>query len=304
MGGNVFAGTDKIRKEDIGQTLEKYFDELSSIFPTKKEIFKQFKTVGSVGKKPMSGDIDLAVDINLLLDDVSHASIASWGMNPDDVKLIFEKMKKRARTASDESIMQRAFLQQLVYDINDKSDVIIFDEKKVTSGSIFSQCLQYNEHGEQLDKAVQVDWMIGDIEWLEFSYYSEGYEGNVKGLHRTQLVLSLFDSANLLFKHSDGVIDKETKEVLATKPNEAISVLNDVYELSLTKEIICNYFTLRKYLEDNLDKDIYNDVINIYFKILDRTRCDIPYDIQDVWLNKKDTLNLSGKFLPENSNLK
>jgi hypothetical protein len=42
----------------------------------------------------------------------------------------------------------------------------------------------------------------------------------------------------------------------------------------------------------------------VYFKILDSTRADIPDNIQDEWISKQSTLNLTGKFLPNNSKLK
>jgi hypothetical protein len=48
----------------------------------------------------------------------------------------------------------------------------------------------------------------------------------------------------------------------------------------------------------------YNTLLNIYFKILDSTRADIPDDMQDEWRKRKDSLGLTGKFLPDNSALK
>ena len=116
-------------------------------------------------------------------------------------------------------------------------------------------------------------------------------------------MLSMFTNKNLIFKHADGVIDKESREVLATKPNEAIMVLNERYDLHLTQEILSNYFNLREYIETNLNEEDYNNIIATYLKILDKTRCDIPDDLQDVWVQRKDELGLTGKFLPESSKL-
>jgi len=305
MGGNVFKGkTDRIKREDIPQTLDNYYGELSKLFPKKKEIFKYFKPVGSVGKKPTSGDIDLAIDLPLLVDkNFSDESIKEWGVNPQDVKDTFEKMKKRAKTATDSQVMLRAFLQELVFLINKKTENIYCDEKKVTAGNIFSLYPQYDENGNKLDVGVQIDWMVGDLDWLEFSYYSEEYKGNVKGLHRTQLILSMFQNLGMTFKHADGVISKETREVLATKPEQAIKVLNDGYKIKLTKKIMDNYFELVKYIEKNLDKSIYESILNTYLKILDSTRCDVPDNLQKYWKDNKGQLGLKGKFLPADSNL-
>ena len=39
-------------------------------------------------------------------------------------------------------------------------------------------------------------------------------------------------------------------------------------------------------------------------KILNSTRADIPVDMQDYWIQNKDRLGLTGKFLPDDSNLR
>jgi hypothetical protein len=48
----------------------------------------------------------------------------------------------------------------------------------------------------------------------------------------------------------------------------------------------------------------YDKLLDIYFKILDSTRADIPDDLQEEWLLRKDRLGLTGKFLPDTSALK
>lgn len=66
MGGNVFADkTSGIKRDHISSTLTAYFTELSKLFPKKSKIFniEHFIPLGSVGKKAVSGDIDLGVDI-------------------------------------------------------------------------------------------------------------------------------------------------------------------------------------------------------------------------------------------------
>ena len=47
----------------------------------------------------------------------------------------------------------------------------------------------------------------------------------------------------------------------------------------------------------------YSDVIDIYLKILDKTKADIPYDLQKYYLKNSGRLGLTGKFLPISSNL-
>jgi hypothetical protein len=48
----------------------------------------------------------------------------------------------------------------------------------------------------------------------------------------------------------------------------------------------------------------YSNLLNTYFKILDSTRADIPDNLQDEWRQRKDMLGLTGKFLPDSSELK
>ena len=44
--------------------------------------------------------------------------------------------------------------------------------------------------------------------------------------------------------------------------------------------------------------------MKIYLKILESTRADIPGDLQEYWLAHKDEYGLTGKFLPDDSNLR
>lgn len=310
MGGNVFKDrTTSIKKEHITPTLDKYFAELKKVFPKKASIFNidKMKPVGSVGKKDISGDIDLAIDSKSILDKkMSNKSIKEWGVDPKAVEERYERLAKRARTATPEQLRMKAFLFELADLINKKTYNIFIDEKKITNGNIFGLFPQYDEDGDKLHTGVQIDWMIGNLSWLTFSYYSNAYKGNVKGLHRTQLMVSMFTSLGLVFNHVNGVKDKETQEVLAKNPTQAIALLNDKFgfKKKLTKKILEDYFKLQKFLKDNLPKDKWNEIIDIYLKILDKTRADIPEELQDEWKKRKIKLGLTGKFLPDESNLK
>ena len=62
-GGNVFDSTSNIRKEYIQPTLTKFTAELKRIYP---KIDFKFNTLGSVGKKDESGDIDLGMSVDQL----------------------------------------------------------------------------------------------------------------------------------------------------------------------------------------------------------------------------------------------
>jgi hypothetical protein len=308
-GGNVFAGkTSSIKREHIAPTLQKYFEELARVFPKKSKIFNTtvFVPLGSVGKKPVSGDLDLGVDAAHILDKkMSDQSIKDWGINPNDVEIQQQKLKSRARTATDEELRMKAFLQLLALKINSLTKNIYVDEKKVTAGNIFGLFPQYDVENNKLETGVQIDWMVGNLSWLTFSYYSSAYpeDSNVKGLHRTQLILSAFQVADLRFNHVTGVTDKTTRKVLATTPEQALKVLNSRLGTNITVGAAENYYSLHNELKKSMSPENYNQMIDIYFRILDRTRADIPDDLQKEWAKRQKRLGLTGKFLPDTSAL-
>jgi len=309
-GGNVFSGkTAPIKMENITPTLEAYFAELKRIFPEKSSIFNEnhFYPVGSVRKKPESGDIDLAVSSGDILDEtMSDESIQKWNINPAEVQKEFETLQKRARTSKPAQLRMKAFLKLLAVYINKNAEKLYCDEKKVTDGNIFGLFPQIDGSGSELGIGVQIDWMIGNLKWLKFSYYSAALPkgSNVKGLHRTQLMLAAFQVADLLFNHVQGVKDKQTGEVLTNDPDEALEVLGNRLGFVITQQDAENYYKLYDLFKAKMREDDYNKLMDIYFKILDSTRTDIPDNIQDEWIQRKERLGLTGKFLPDNSKLK
>ena len=194
MGGNVFAGkTASIKREYIEPTLTNYFQELKRLFPKKADIFntEHFIPLGSVGKKSVSGDIDLGIDVKHIIDfNNIEDTLVKWEISDQDFNDEFALLKKRARSSSDEQLQTKALLKLISMHINDFTNAITCDESKVGPGTMFSMCSQFSEQNVELTDSVQVDWMVGDIEWLKFSYYSSAYpeDSNVKGLHRTQLL--------------------------------------------------------------------------------------------------------------------
>lgn len=302
-GGNVFGTTTSIEKDNIEPTVEKFVEQLSKIFPAKASTFKSFEKLGSAGKKATSGDIDLSYDIKNVFPDGKTPDFKGWGVDEQKYNELVAQFSKRARTASPEKIQLRAMIVLIGEKINAALPDVEVDTKASGSGSIFCAIPQYDNDGNKLDIAVQTDINIGNPEWLRFSYYSHSYEGNVKGLHRTQLMLSLFANKDRTFGHSTGVINKETGEKEASSPKEAIELLNEIYGFKLTQDILDDYFKLEDFLKKNLSKEEYNSIIDRYLKILDSTRADIPENLQQYWIDNQDRLDLKGKFLPDTSNL-
>ena len=297
MGGNVFTATDEIEKEDIDPTLDNFFNEFIRLFPKAEPHFRQIEKLGSAGKKEISGDIDLALSAT------SFDNIDDWGLDPEYVHKVFELFKSRAITSTDDQMMKRAVIVAIAQKIENANTYLNVDVKSSAAGALFLQAPQFNEAGEQLDKNVQIDINVGDIDWLKFAYYSSVYSGNVKGLHRTQLLVALFANKGYIFSHNYGVKNKDTQEVEAKTPTQAIELLNKLYKADFTSEILENYFSVMEALKNNLSEQDLNKVYDIYLKILDSTRADIPEDLQDYWIANQERLQLKGKFLPDDSNL-
>ena len=318
-GGNVFGGqTASIPREYIEPTLDKYREELGRLFPKKKEVFNSFRYLGSVGKKPMSGDIDLAIDANELFEggEVTPDQLEKWGIDPDQWQKTFDLFKKRSRTRTDAEIGWRSFLMELAKRFNKDSRMIISNLKKIAPGTMFSLFPQFNEKGEQQDIGVQIDWMVGNVEWLEFAYWSappHEEEQYLKGLHRTQLMLSMFSVKGMSYIHTIGIRDKETRELITDSPKEALKILGELYDGEISNENISDFYTLHDWLRENASKKDYNAAIGTYLKILDSTKsvkigdshCGyIPRDLEDTWIEKQNELELSGKFICKDTNEK
>ena len=304
-GGNVFGdNTGRIAIENIEPTLEKYYAELQQVFPNAGISPNKFHPVGSVGKKSSSGDIDLAVDATEMFPQgISSETVQAWNINPEDFVLRFDAFKKRARSATDEQIAMKTALVLISEYVNEHAPNIHMDPKKVNPGNAFGMFPQYDEQGSNLNVGIQIDWMVGNLDWLKFSYASDEYDEtkNVKGLHRTQLMLSMFQAMGYSFRHVSGVMHKKTGKIVAHSSDEALALLNELYGINLNAQQLTNYYTLHDAIKGH---PAYDSVIKIYLKILESTRADIPDDLQEYWLQHKDEYGLTGKFLPDDSNLR
>lgn len=322
-GGNVFKGedVDSIPLAFIQPTLEQYYEELSRLFPQHASKFADFVPLGSVGKKAKSGDIDLAVDVEELFPQgkVTDEDLQSWNVNPADWKATYEKMVKRARTAKPSEVELRAFLYEIAKYIGENSQIIKTDLKKIRPGQMFSLFPQISDTGEQKDVGVQIDWMMGNRNWLKFSYFSPDPTESqplLKGLHRTQLLLAMFLAKDHSFKHVGGVFDRKTGEKVAHSPSEAMSLLGKLYGSNVSPETFNTFEGALGWLMDNAQEQDKNRAIDAYLTILDRTkgnketlpsgeqnRCGyIPEELEDYWVQNWKRLGLKGNILCKTAN--
>ena len=80
-GGNVFKITAPIEKDNIEPTIEHFVDQLSKIFPSKSSTFTSFEKLGSAGKKPISGDLDLSYDVKNIFSNNGNPDFKGWDVD-------------------------------------------------------------------------------------------------------------------------------------------------------------------------------------------------------------------------------
>ena len=273
MGGNIFKNiATAIPRDRIEPTIKAYTKVLGEIFPMKAHSLSFFKPVGSAGKKPISGDLDLAIDWTHIVRSFTSDEIGKWEIEWDEWNDLYTKIHKRARTATYQMSKMRALLTLISAKLTEKMDV----NDRVTAGNIFTCFAQHDNNGPT-NEFVQVDWMVGDIDWLQWSYYSHG-EINLKGLHRTQFLVALFSEIGYTFNHFSGIKEKKTSEWTITSPEDALHLLSDHYGM-VTHSQTQTFAQLHSWLL-KADSDSYFKVISRYREILRIQKENIPNALQ------------------------
>ena len=288
-GGNVFTGTeydtDDILLNNIKPTIDEFVSTLSSIFPKKKSTFISLSNssnwLGSTGKKPKSGDVDLAYSSEYFFKD-GQIDTEGWGVDQNEYTQLYEKNKKAARSASDEQIQVKSLIQLIVKKINGSGKDIHANDKAANGGTIHFSYPQYSD-SEKLDINAQLDLDTGDLDWLKFRYNSELPDDNqeIKGLHRGQLMLAMFAATGYTFKSGKGFVRKETGDILGDKPQDAIDVFNNEYKPKqpLDLKIISNYNKLMDYVKNNLDPEDKENTLKMFAEALRRAKAYVPDNI-------------------------
>ena len=136
---------------------------------------------------------------------------------------------------------------------------------------------QYDRFG-QTKEYVQIDWMIGHLPWLRFAYHS-GESGNLKGLHRTQLMVAMLSSKGYTFLHLKGIKNKSTQKFVATTPEDAVNLFSDLFG-DLVREDFYSFIRLHHFLKLYSSKEEYEETIKSYLKILKISKAKIPQDLE------------------------
>jgi hypothetical protein len=275
MGGNIFKDyASPIVRENIRPTLKKYIEHLGHIFPKKSHVFKNFYPVGSVGKKAVSGDMDLALDFKHLFEGEPYnaTELRQYKITPSDWQAMYERIKKRARTSTDNMCKLKAFLKLLAHPIISEGMIHVANEK-TTHGNIFTLFPQYDRFG-QVNEYVQIDWMIGNLSWLKFAYHS-GESGSLKGMHRTQLMVAMLSNKGYTFSHLHGIKNKKTQEFVAITPSQAVNLFSDLFG-KFVRDDFHNFFSLHYFLKKYSPLGEYKEIIKSYLKILTTSKAKTP----------------------------
>lgn len=270
MGGNIFSNkATSITKDRVAPTIEAYKKMLGDIFPMKAHSLTFFQPVGSAGKKEVSGDLDLAIDSAHIARSFTSTELGKWGIEYDEWNEVYAKIHKRARTSTEAMSKMRALLTLISAKLAENGIELGGD---VTAGNIFTCFPQYDENGPTNDY-VQIDWMVGDIDWLTWAYYSHGEYG-LKGLHRTQFLVALFSEIGYTFNHFSGIKKKKTKEWTITSPEDALQLLSEHYGM-VTHSQTQTFAQLHSWLL-KCNASSYFNVVARYRDILSRQKQNIP----------------------------
>lgn len=80
-------------------------------------------------------------------------------------------------------------------------------------------------NGDPEQGYVQTDLMFGDPEWMKFTMKGAGDDTPFKGVHRAILMASVAKAQNMKWSPKDGLINRETNEVLSKNPDQIAEIL-------------------------------------------------------------------------------
>ena len=80
-------------------------------------------------------------------------------------------------------------------------------------------------NGDPNQGYVQTDLMFGDPEWMKFTMKGAGDDTPFKGMHRAILMASVAKALGMKWSPKDGLINRETNEVLSRDPDQIAEML-------------------------------------------------------------------------------
>ena len=103
--------------------------------------------------------------------------------------------------------------------------------------------------GDKSNGYVQTDFMFGDPEFQKFALNTG--ESDYKGVHRAILLASIAKAQGMKWSYKNGLVDRETNEIITKNPQEiAQNLINgDTADLSSVESIVKKIKTLPNYEE-------------------------------------------------------
>ena len=80
-------------------------------------------------------------------------------------------------------------------------------------------------NGDEKNGFVQTDFMFGDPEWMKFSMAGGAQDSQFKGMHRHLLLSSIAKAQGLKWSYKNGLVNRETGEVITKDPNKIAEML-------------------------------------------------------------------------------
>jgi len=192
-GGNVFKDasgqvtTTRINKADIAPTIQ-WLETITGL-PLVDN------TLGSVGKKATSGDLDIAVDQKAIGKDQLYSRLLAW----------LQKQGIPQNELINTSKFKGGWLDKTGISVHFKTPII----------------------GNVQRGFVQTDFMFGDdIEQMKFGLHSAGDASKYSGADRNLLMSSIAKSqGDLKYSWQKGLMNRQTEQVLTTNPDAIAAAL-------------------------------------------------------------------------------
>jgi len=153
------------------------------------------------------------------------------------------------------------------------------DETKITKDILIQQMLRKGIKAEDIKKSgdsvhlktpilgdasngfVQTDFMFGDPEFQKFALNTG--ESNFKGVHRAILLASIAKAQGMKWSYKNGLVDRETNEIISKDPAEIAEKLigGTVADLSSVESVVkkiksrTDYETLVKDAKEAFERD-------------------------------------------------
>jgi hypothetical protein len=154
------------------------------------------------------------------------------------------------------------------------------DETKITKDVLIQQLLKRGVKAEDIKKSgdsvhvktpilgdksngyVQTDFMFGDPEFQKFSLVADG-DSAYKGVHRALLLASIAKAQGMKWSYKNGLVDRETNEIITKNPAEIAEKLinGTTADLSSVESIVkkikarSDYEELVKDARDAFERD-------------------------------------------------